>query len=310
MARLTGLVRACGVLFLLGACGVPARAAEEGGATEPASSESAAARAPAASEDSVAPVKSASKPARPLTIVAGEAEAARLAALGAAVRGWPIKVVAAAQDEGASSSAALAVRTALQPSAKAPGGREIRLFTEQLHVVAGPQVTRLEDLAGRTVSFGPDGGRSQVAARKAFRALGIAVSETPLDLENALDGVATGDVAAAVLLAPQPVPRLKAISRSGLHLLAWPDGGALPAGAVATTIAANAYPNLGGGAVPALGAEAFLTLSSHGTTLPAAKRFMDAVAQHAPALSKRGFELMAAGRARPDDHHVASAEKR
>ncbi len=252
--------------------------------------------------------RSAGKVAHPLTIVADEAEATRLAAIGDVVHGWPFKVVAPAV---AGSGAALTLRTTWKANGRPAEAPEIRLFNEQLHIVAGSAVARVEDLRGRTVSFGPEGGRSQEAARKAFRALGIAVTEAPLELENALDGVATGDVAAVVVLTASPMPRLRALSQSGLHLLSWPNGGMLPAGAVASKIAADAYPNLAGdgGAVSAMSVEAVLALSAHGAALPAAKRFMEAIAQHAPVLSKRGFELMVASETRRGDHLASVTDR-
>ncbi len=311
MAIRKGLLRFAGTVLFLNACGVamPRQALAED--EQPTAATAAA--APVASQVAAPAAAPAEKePARaghPLTIVANEGEAKRIAAIGEVVHGWPLKVVPPSrEDGGAPASAAFAVGTALQPADKT-GQRGVKLFTEHLHILAGPQIASVEDLRGRTVSFGADGSGSQIAARKAFRALGIAVSETSLDLDNALDGVATGDVAAVAVLAPQPMPRLKALSQSGLHLVAWPEGGAIPAGTVASTIAAGAYANLAGGAVPALGVEAFLTLTPHGRTLPAAKRFMEAMAQHAPALSKRGFELMAAHRERHDDHVASAADR-
>ncbi len=315
MTRRRNWLLACSVLALSSAFTVkdarPARADEQAAAeTAPTSGEDVRSKDDVQSKGEVK-TKDAAKSARPLIIVAEEGDAARLATIADVVHGWPLKVVAANDERAAPASAALVLRTGLQSAAtKVSGSREVKLFTERLHVLAGPSITRMEDLRGRAVSFGPNGGRNQEAARKAFRALGIAVVETPLDVDNALDGVATGDLAALVLLAPAPVPRLKSISQSGLHLIAWPDGGALPAGAVATAIAADTYPNLAGASVPALGVESVLALTPHGATLPSAKRFLDAVAQHAPALSKRGFELMAANRDRHDDRHVASAERR
>ncbi len=326
MTRRKNWLLACRVLAFSSALGgvavSPAYADEQApAATAPTSAadERAAAEAPTSGSEEgkvggEAKTKDQAKStARPLTVVAEEGEAARLATITDVVRGWPLKVVASTAEGAAPASAAFVLRTGLQPAAsKVAGAREVKLFTERLHVVAGASVTRMEDLRGRPVSFGPNGGRNQEAARKAFRALGIAVAETPLDMDNALDGVATGDVAAVVLLAPAPVPRLKSISQSGLHLIAWPDGGAMPSGAVATAIPADTYPNLtgAGAAVSTLGAESVLALTPHGATLPAAKRFLDAVAQHAPTLSKRGFELMAANRERHDERHLASAERR
>ena len=73
-------------------------------------------------------------------------------------------------------------------------------------------------------------------AREAFAALGIPVQETPLDLDAALDGLSTGDVEAVVVLAPAPILRLEALSTLGIHLMPWPNGVSLPAGAEVSPI--------------------------------------------------------------------------
>ena len=204
-----------------------------------------------------------------------------------------------------------------QPAATAvdgaASGEKARLFTEQLHIVAGTGVLSPADLKGKVVSFGPEKGPAQAAARKAFAALGVSVKETPLDLDNALDGIATGDVAAVVVLAPQPDARLARLkTTSGLHLVSWPEGTAVPDGDTMTSIPGSAYPGLAkaGDSVRALGVEAALDASGKGATSPAARAFLTALSQHSAALSKRGFDLIKADLETRNGRRVASAERR
>ena len=246
------------------------------------------------------------KPVPTVTIAADGAEAARLKILAATLPKTRLRIVAAA----AGQTADFSVVPALDDGAT---GEKARLFTEQLHIVAGPGVHSLADLNGKVVSFGPDKSSTQAAARRAFAKLGIGVKETPLDLDNALDGVATGDVAAAAVLAPQPDARLAHLkTTAGLHLLSWPEGAALPDGAAAASIPGSVYPGLAtpGETIRAVGVEAALDASRGKTTSPAAKAFLASLSQHSAALSRRGFDLIRADLETRNGRRVASAERR
>ena len=251
--------------------------------------------------------KPKAKPRPTVTIAVDATEAAKLKTLVSAMPKDKIRIVA---EKAADTGADFAIRTAFDP--RRSGTEEARLFTEQMHVVAGGAIHSLEDLKGRVVSFGPDQSSSQMAARKAFAGLGITVKETPLDLDNALDGLATGDIAAVVILAPQPVTRLKGVSAPGLHLVAWPDGAAVPSGAVAASIDGADYPALAkpGETINAMGVDAVLTLGPKGTRAPAAKAFLAALSQRSETLSKRGFDLLKADLDSRTDRRVASIERR
>ena len=265
-------------------------------------------------EDTIAPPASALAPAaqvkpkpklvRPITISADAAETPRLQALAASMPKEKIKVVT-----GSDTEAEFAVVTAFDPHEGAP---KAKLFTETLHIVAGGAIHSLADLRGKVVSFGADNSASQRAGRKAFQTLAIDIRETPLDVDNALDGLSTGDIDAVVILAPAPFSRLKTIAAPGLHLVAWPDGGSMPDGAVTASIDAGEYPGLAkpGEHVAALGLDAVLTVSPKAARLPAARTFLAALSQHSAALSKHGFDLLKADIESRADRRVASAERR
>ena len=247
--------------------------------------------------------KPRSKPVPVVTIAADPTDVARLQSLAAVVRKPHVKVVEAKDGRGADFS----VTTTL-----ADGQGGTRLFGEAMHVVAGAKVHSLVDLRGRTVSFGADGSASQAVARKAFEAAGVKVAETPLDLANALDGLSTGDIDAVVVVAPQPDTRLRALGSSGLHLVAWPDGAALPDGAVATSIDGASYPGLAkpGDKLAAFGVDAILVAGPKDQRQPAAKAFLGALAQHSAELAKRGFGLLRADVEAHDGRRVANNEAR
>lgn len=258
------------------------------------------------------PVARKRKPPRPLTIAAEASEAARLKALAFLVPEQSIKVVTPRGSGAGSPAADMAVTTGSTSVAEGGKSREVRLFTEQLHVIAGPGITRITDLRDRPVSFGSAGSPSEAAARAAFAALGLKVKETPLDLDNALDGAASGDLDAVVVLAPQPLARLAGISHSGLHLVSWPEDAPLPQGAVATMIAPGPYPGLAkpGETIHAVGVDAFLGVSAKGAREPATRGFFAALARHSTALSKRGFDLLKADVESRTGRRLASAEHR
>ena len=261
---------------------------------------------PADPSDKVAPRKVATKPVPTVTIAADDAETARLRALASSLPKTHVRIVAASSGRTADFTVVPALDAARQ-------GEKARLFTEQLLVVAGPGVHSLEDLKDKVVSFGADKSPAQAAARSAFARLGVGVTETPLQLDNALDGIATGDVAAVVVLAPQPDARLARLrTTSGLHLVSWPDGVAAPDGASITAISGSAYPGLvkSGESIRAVGIEAALDASGRGAASPAAKSFLAALSQHSAALTKRGFDLIKADLETRNGRRVASAERR
>jgi len=253
-----------------------------------------------------APKARKSRPVPVVTIAAGPTEVVRLKALAAVMQKPRVRIVEARDS---APAADFAVTTTLDPDHSA---EKARLFTEEMHILAGAKIRSMADLKGKVVSFGADHSPGQAAARKAFETLGIQVAETPLDLDNALDGLATGDLDAVVVLAPQPDRRLAKVAAPGLHLVAWPNDAAPPDGTVAATIDAGAYPGLArpGDKVAALGVDAVLTLQRKGERQPAAKAFLGALSQHSAALSKRGFDLIKADLDQRSGSRVANVDAR
>ncbi len=252
-------------------------------------------------------VKKAAKPAPPVqsvTIAAGPAEMARLKALASVMPKSPVRFVHATSD-----AADFKVAPTLDGGS---GDHKIRLFTEQMHIVASKAVRSVADLKGKIVSFGPADSPTRAAAREAFKALDVPVQETPLDFDNALDGLATGDIDAVVVLAPQPSEMLKKVKAPGLHLVAWPEGGLLPSGASTSAIDGSKYPHLAaaGESIRAVGVDAVLAMSARGTKQPGAKSFFAAMSQRSAALSRRGFDLLKADLDARGGRRVASVDRR
>lgn len=249
--------------------------------------------------------KSRLKAVHPITIAADAPEVARLKSLSAAMPKEKIRIVKTRDDAG---GADFAVSTTLD---ERDGAEKAKLFTEQMHIVAGGAIRSIADLKDKVVSFGPEKSTSQGAGRKAFKALNIPIKETPLELDNALDGLSTGDIDAVVVLAPQPDERLRRLAAPGLHLVSWPENGSLPAGTVASSIDGSRYPALAkpGETIRAMGVDAVLTLSRKGARQPAAKTFLTALSQHSAQLSRRGFDLIKADLESRSGRRLASADK-
>ena len=231
------------------------------------------------------------KPARaPITIAAGPAETARLRGLAAALPRERFRIVPISEGSGPAGTDFVVVKAIGAAGADA----KARLFTEQLHIVAGNRVRTTADLAGKVVGFVGNGEAERNAARQAFAALNMPVRDTSLDLANALDGLSTGDIDAVVVLAPQPVAQLETIKAAGLHLVPWPDGGAIPDGGTLSAIEGARYPSLAGAGetIRALGIDAVLTMSAKGAKDPAARAFLASLPQNAAALSRHGFDRL------------------
>ncbi|WP_460450377.1 TAXI family TRAP transporter solute-binding subunit [Alsobacter sp. SYSU BS001988] len=96
-----------------------------------------------------------------------------------------------------------------------------KLFGEELHVVAGPDVTRIEDLAGKPVHLGRPGSDTEAVARAALQARGVEVVALHGSLEDASADLREGRAAAFVLLAPKPfAPLAQLDAGAGAHLVA------------------------------------------------------------------------------------------
>ena len=95
-----------------------------------------------------------------------------------------------------------------------------KLFTEELHAVAGPGIAGLEDLDGKPVHLGPTDSDSEAAARSFLQARGISVTPVAGSFAAALGDLREGRIAAAFILAPKPFAPISELRASdGLRLL-------------------------------------------------------------------------------------------
>lgn len=263
---------------------------------------------PAEKSDTVAETSSKPKArsAAVVTIAAEQTELSRVKDLAATL---PRKVKVVDATPKSSKTADFVVTTSPDYNAK---GMAAKLFTEQMHIVANGSIKTVADLKDKVVSFGPEKGPAPDAVRKTFSTLNIKVKETPLDLDNALDGLATGDIDAVVVMAPQPVAKLKSLSTPGLHFVAWSDESALPQGVSGTSIDGELYPNLAkaGEKIRAVGVQAVLQAGTKSTKTGAARAFLSTLSQQSGTLSKHGFDLIKADLEERGSRRIANAERR
>jgi uncharacterized protein len=95
-----------------------------------------------------------------------------------------------------------------------------KLFNEEVHLVARPDITSIEQLRGLKVNLDAKGSGTSYSMRDLFKNLDIQVEEVSMSQVEALDKVKSGEIAATALIAGKPVRSiLKLIQRDGLHLL-------------------------------------------------------------------------------------------
>lgn len=110
-----------------------------------------------------------------------------------------------------------------------------KLHDAELHILAGKGIERIEDLAGKTVNLGATGSGTEFTARAILNGLGIKVRSINVGQDAGLAKVASGEIAATLLVTGKPARVLQANTLpEGAKLLDVPfpqslDGGYMPA---------------------------------------------------------------------------------
>ena len=99
----------------------------------------------------------------------------------------------------------------------------MRLPVSEMHILARTDVTKMEDLRGKKVSFGPAGSASSLTGTIVFQRLGIQVEQVLYDNPTALQKLKTGELAALVRVIGRPIDFFAKIpANSGLHFVPIP----------------------------------------------------------------------------------------
>ena len=118
-----------------------------------------------------------------------------------------------------------------------------RLYDQELHVLAGPDIQSIEDLRGKKVNFGLRDSGTFTTATAVFHALGVEPDVTNLPNPLALDKLRRGEISALTYVATKPSRLFQdIIPDENLHFL--PISNNMIANYTATTITSNDYPEL------------------------------------------------------------------
>jgi uncharacterized protein len=119
------------------------------------------------------------------------------------------------------------------------------LFKEEVHLVARPDITSIEQLRGRKVNVDARGSGTSYTMRDLFKALGIEFEEVSLSQAEALEKVRSGEIAATALVAGKPVRSMSRLTGTDrLHFIAIPYPGQLFGDYLPATLANDDYPEL------------------------------------------------------------------
>ena len=120
-----------------------------------------------------------------------------------------------------------------------------KLYNEEMHVLAGPGIKSLQDLAGKRVNFSDAGSGTQFSTRLIFELLGIKVQEVNVDQSEGFERVKSGDIAATILIAGKPTGSFgKFKLEPGMTLLPVPYVEALEEDYFPAKMTSEDYPNL------------------------------------------------------------------
>lgn len=120
-----------------------------------------------------------------------------------------------------------------------------RLYTSEMHILAGKGIERLEDLNGKKVNFSDVGSGSQFAIRQIFGLLGVKPEEVNMGQGDAYLKVRSGELAATIITAGKPVSAFTKFKlEPGMKLLQVPYAEALENDFLPAKISGKDYPNL------------------------------------------------------------------
>jgi uncharacterized protein len=120
-----------------------------------------------------------------------------------------------------------------------------KLFNEEVHLVARPNITSIEQLRGLKVNFDAKGSGTSYSMRDLFKTFGIEVEEVSMSQVEALEKVKSGEIAATALIAGKPVRSMSKLARTeGLHLVPIPYPSQLIDDYLPATLTHDDYPDL------------------------------------------------------------------
>lgn len=133
----------------------------------------------------------------------------------------------------------------LGPQIEQRVGYIAKLYNEELHILAGPGIKRIQDLAGKKVNFSDVGSGTQFSTRLIFELLGIKATEINVGQADGYQMVKSGEIAATVLIAGKPTGSFARFKlEPGMTLLPVPYAEALEQDYFPAKLTHEDYPNL------------------------------------------------------------------
>ncbi|HJS85716.1 MAG TPA: TAXI family TRAP transporter solute-binding subunit [Acetobacteraceae bacterium] len=120
-----------------------------------------------------------------------------------------------------------------------------KLYDEEIHVLARPEINAIEDLAGKKVNVDVRGSGTAMTSAVLFQSLNIAAEPTYDNQQTALEKLKNGDIAALVYVTGKPAKLFSGLSAdSGLHFLSVPFAERLADTYLPAELDHGAYPAL------------------------------------------------------------------
>ena len=137
------------------------------------------------------------------------------------------------------------VKISRQPGLQSSVQYIAKLYSEEFHVLSRMQFLRLQDLAGRRVSFGPKENGMAITAEAVFEAAGIAVKPCYLGHDEAIEQLKRGELDALIYVGGKPSRAFEKIThKDNVHFLDVDYLPALQLNYLPALITAEDYPNL------------------------------------------------------------------
>src|SRR5438552_3954560 len=120
-----------------------------------------------------------------------------------------------------------------------------RLYNEEFHLLVGPNIRSIADLANKKVNVDLRGSGTSITASRLFELLKIPMTVTNDSQEVALDKLRRGEIAALAFVAGKPAPLFMSLKGDdGLHFLTVPFNQAAGGTYAPTRLTAADYPGL------------------------------------------------------------------